>query len=273
MRPDDTRKAASLKMRRRPTTGRRPPSPNTPSWGRSTNRRLRTGDAFMGLPRGLGVSQLHPLPSPADRPWSVLASLPSSDLDVSGARRAHPGLPQGERVPEAGMIAAGGPSISRGGGARHRLRVHPHCMALQQGSRAAGQRQQSRVLLSQRAGNTPCRNSPSEPGNLFLFFCGLLHRAGSQVTPPHRRARMGQVSSTQTAGRNCKHRKQGLALLRQPARPRWDGSGRSGGRRGCEAEQGPRALKLSLGPHAAVPILVLGRSEYWVATQTTESRR
>lgn len=137
MRPDDTRKAASLKMRRRPTTGRRPPSPNTPSWGRSTNRRLRTGDAFMGLPRGLGVSQLHPLPSPADRPWSVLASLPSSDLDVSGARRAHPGLPQGERVPEAGMIAAGGPSISRGGGARHRLRVHPHCMALQQGSRAA----------------------------------------------------------------------------------------------------------------------------------------
>lgn len=62
-----------------------------------------------------------------------------------------------------------------------------------------------------------------------------------------------------------------LLLLRPPARV----GTLSGWRRSScvyAMRCGARALKLSLGPHAAVAIPVLGRSEYWVATQTTESR-
>lgn len=142
--------------------GSSPAEPNTRVGGidqpETYDRRWLHGPA-----QGARSFPAHPLPSPADRPWCVLASLPSSDLSVSGARRAHPSLPQGERRRAAGMIAAGGPSISRGGGARHRCvctRIAWHC------SRAS-----SRVVSCCRAGNAPCsRNSPSEPGNLFLLW-------------------------------------------------------------------------------------------------------
>lgn len=114
---------------------------------------------------------------------------------------------------------------------------------------------------------------PSEPGNLF-HLVGL-HRAGYQVTPPHRRTD-GAGFINPDCGPQRKARTSRLAgLLLLLLRPPGWGPFQAGGGRSCVYAMrcGARALKLSLGPHAAVAILVLGRSEYWVATQTTESRR
>lgn len=82
-------------IRRRPTTGLRPPSANPEFGGDRPTGDLRQAICPpWGCPRELGVSQLPTLPSPADRPWlRLLASLPSSDLVVGGATLAHPGLP------------------------------------------------------------------------------------------------------------------------------------------------------------------------------------
>lgn len=116
---------------------------------------------------------------------------------------------------------------------------------------------------------------PSEPGNLFLLVG--LHRAGYQVTPPHRRTDgagfINPGCGPQRKARTSRAGQGGLLLLL--LRPPGWGPFRAGGGRSClyAMRCGARALKLSLGPHAAVAILVLGRSEYWVATQTTESRR
>lgn len=83
---------------------------------------------------------------------------------------------------------------------------------------------------------------------------------------------MGQVSSNPGCGPQASIAS-GAGLLRPPG---WDpfffglaASGRSG-RRGAEQRAGIEAIFRA---HAALPILVLVRSEYWVATQTTESRR
>lgn len=94
----------------------------------------------MDLPSELGVSQLLPCRRRrTDLGTYALASLPSSDLVVGGATRAHPGLPQGERARAAGMIAATVPIHSRGGGARHRAALHGAGAGLQQGSNAAAE--------------------------------------------------------------------------------------------------------------------------------------
>lgn len=173
----------------------------------------------------------------------ALASLPSSDLVVGGATRAHPGLPQGERARAAGMIAATVPIHSRGGGARHRACIAwggrgPAC------SRAATL-QQSRVLLT--AGHMRCctiRDSPHPNRAIYsFFFCGLLHRGGlpGYSSPPAHG--WGTFHQTQAAGRS-----QGRAGLGCCpccpccARPGGTCSGWAGGGRvlrdaGCGAEQ------------------------------------
>lgn len=284
MRPDDTRKAASLRSAgdqpRDAARRDQPPElggidqPETsdkamPSWA------WPPGSSEFPSSSSLAVARRTDL-------GALLASLPSSDLVVGGARRAHPGLPQGERRRAAGIIAARGPSISRGGGARHRSACAPalHWPGYSSRAAAAAVRVVSAAACSGWELHRAAELFPIRTRQ-FISFCGLLHRAGSQVTPPppNRRARMGQVSSTQTAGRTVSSASSRACF--GCARPLPPGGTCSG----CQQAVGrvaavamrcgarSRALKLSLGPHAAVPILVLGRSEYWVATQTTESRR
>lgn len=246
MRPDDTRKAASLRSAgdqpRDAARRDQPPrvggidQPETydkamPSWA------WPPGSSEFPSSSSLAVARRTDL-------GAVLASLPSSDLVVGGARRAHPGLPQGERRRAAGIIAAGGPSISRGGGAHHRSACAPalHGPGCSSSRAAAAVRVVSAACsgweLHRAAELFPIRTGQ------FISFCGLLHRAGSQVTPPPPARTDGAGFINPDCGPHCQqHKLQGLLWLRPPT-ARSD-SGRSG-RRGCDAmrskEQGIEAI-------------------------------
>lgn len=121
------------------------------------------------------------------------------------------------------------------------LRLHPHCMALQQGVQGSGSRVVCLAVGLWR--NTPCRNSPSEPGKLFLFVD--LHRAGSQETPPHRRT-VGAGFINPDCGPHWQAAQAGLFFC--CARPGWDRScwqrsvGVDAERCGARSKQGIEAI-------------------------------
>lgn len=153
-------------------------------------------------------------------------------------------------------------------------------VGLQQCSRAATTAVQSRVLVVCRgwAIGTIHDFPPIRTGQ-SISSCGTPPRGlpGYSSPPAHGWGRFHQPrlrAATQGKDKQAGRLAGLLLLLLRP--PGW-GPFRAGGGRCCvyamRCGARARALKLSLGPHAAVAILVLGRSEYWVATQTTESRR
>lgn len=188
----------------------------------------------------------------------------------------------------AGMIAArGSPQYSRGGGARHRC-VWSKCTRIptaawpckQQGSRVVSMPGHTHAPMQRERERYPVRTRTGQLINSFSL---------SVVSPPARAARLLLLPPTRAAhgwGRfHPSINQPRLRAARQPGqgRPGLPGSPRPGG----DPRAGPglavgrvdavrsraRALKLSLGPHVAMAILVMGCSEYWVATQMTESRR
>lgn len=182
-------------IRRRPTTGRRPPS----EFGgdRPTGDLRQAICPPWGCPRELGVSQLPTLPSPADRPWlRLLASLPSSDLVLGGATLAHPGLPSRRaRSRSRDDRGKGNPSTPEAVGQCHRACIAWACgrVGLQQGSNDL----QSRVLVC-RAGQLHYTRFPPHPNRAIYFFLWDSTARVTRLLLPTG-ARMGQVSSTQTA--------------------------------------------------------------------------
>lgn len=137
MRPDDVRKAASLR-----SAGDQPRvfarRAQSRRWAVLTNRRTQLMLPWED-PQG---ARSFPAPLFACAGGPTLVCSPHCRHPTSlgsGGRPAHPGLPQGERVSAAGIIAAPTPSSipnSRGGGARHRCtRI---AGLLQQGSSRRG---------------------------------------------------------------------------------------------------------------------------------------
>jgi len=191
MRPDDIRKAASLRSAGdQPRVSAR--RAQIRRWGVLTNRRIQQDAAMGGSPGSPEFpSSLVRVSRRTD--LGVLASLPSSDLLGSGGRPAHPGLPQGERVSAAGVIAAAPLSSnphSRGGGARHRC------------TRIAWLLQQGRVSCPTWPRRLTLHHTPKSPhpNRAILLYCSPPR--GLLVTPrPPTAHGWGRFHQPELAGR------------------------------------------------------------------------
>lgn len=188
---------------------------------------------------------------------------------------------RGKGVPPIFPRRWGAPSLRL-----EQVHPHPHCrMALQ----AAGQ--QSRVHAWAHARTHPCTERereryPVRTGQLINSFSlsVVLHPRGlpgySSSPPPERRTDgagfihqstnpgCGPHANQGRAGQGCLGARAPVGTLRAGPGLGWLAVGRVDALRSRA-----RALKLSLGPHVAMAILVMGCSKCWVATQTTESRR
>lgn len=252
MRPDSTPQAGSLKSAGdQPRVSARRAQPGVLGGG-STNRRLTTGRCPHGPAPGSSEFPSFSALAVAGGPTLVtyaLASLPSSDHLVSGGMRAHPGLPQGERARAAGMIAATVPPhpLPR----RWGTPSCPHCMVRAAGLQQVQQQQQHcRVVfwLSARLGMHyttwyGLHEFPIRTGQSISFpLVDSLHRAGYQVTPPHRRTDGARF--IQPRLRAARKARAGWAGLAAMLRPRPGGTLCTGWRRSgfyamrwCGAEQ------------------------------------
>lgn len=221
---------------------------------------------------------------PADRPWCARLTAvirPLGKWRAAGTPRSATSRASVVSWDDRGTTHSSSPN-SRGGGARHRCtRIAWLC------SRAAGQQQRvvSVVQLGQGVLHTALhlhglQQVPLPPIRTGQFHLYCSPPPGLLVAPVPTGARLGQVSSARNLRAARKEGKKSRATAAAATAPARGGPRGLAGCQDCMSvgsmrcmRCGSRALKLSLGPHAAVPILVLGRSEYWVATQTTESRR